>query len=151
MIDYSLSLSLPLTRLPRLASSQVQLTTYHAWMSRGAWLDRPGYLFLRLRYRRQYLFCSLQTCRHPLGIVTGRWQDIPRFERICRRCDMHALDDERHLVFECPVFEDLRSAYRCVFGPEVGFDMRRFFAQDNQRGVVLYILGCLHVLERVYS
>ena len=41
---------------------------------------------------------------------------------------MGALDDERHLVFECPALEDLRVAYRQLFGRAVVFDIRRFFA-----------------------
>ena len=41
-----------------------------------------------------------------------------------------AHDNEPYLVFECPVFEDLRREHRQLFGRacEVAFDMRRFFA-----------------------
>ena len=46
--------SLPL--YPRLAVDRVALTTYHRWMHRDDWLDRPGYFFLRLGYRRTYMF-----------------------------------------------------------------------------------------------
>ena len=63
--------------------------------------------------------------------------------RVCSRCDMSALDDERHSLFECPVFEDLRREHRQLFGQEVAFDMRRFFAHKDQRAVVMYILGCM--------
>ena len=64
------------------------------------------------------------------------------------RCTQGALDDERHLVFECPAFEDLRREHRQLFGSEVAFDMCRFFAHKDQHGVVMYILGCLHLLEQ---
>ena len=60
---------------------------------------------------------------------------------------MPALDDERHLVFECPLFEDLRRDNRHLFGREVAFDMRRFFAHKDQHAVVMYILGCLDLIE----
>ena len=132
-----------LESLPRLASARVQLCTYHAWMHRGQWLDRPGYLFLRLSYRKSYTFIRFKLGCHGLAIVTGRWHDVPRAQRLCTRCDMHALDDERHLVFECPAFEGLRREFRQLFGRQVGYDMRRFFAHKDQSAVVLYILRCL--------
>ena len=57
-----------------------------------------------------------------------------------------ALDDERHLVFECSIFEDLRRTHSQLFGSEVAFDIRRFFAHTDQRAVVMYILGCLSLI-----
>ena len=35
-----------------------------------------------------------------------------------------------------------------LFGSEVAFDMCRFFAHKDQHDVVMYILGCLHLLEQ---
>lgn len=73
---------------------------------------------------------------HALGIVTGRFQSLPRQERLCHSCDMGALDDERHRVFECPSFENLCAEHRHLFGREVAFDMRLFFAHKDQQSVV---------------
>ena len=111
---------------PRLAVDRVALTTYYRWMHRGDWLDRPGYLFLRLGHRQTYMFVRCKLGCHGLAIVTGRWHGVPRLQRGCSRCDMSALDDERHLVFECPSFEDVRREHRQLFGQEFAFDMRRF-------------------------
>ena len=58
-----------------------------------------------------------------------------------------ALDDERHLVFECPAFEGLRREHCHVFDSMIAFDMCRCFAHTDQHGVVMYILACLHLLE----
>ena len=58
-------------------------------------------------------------------------------------------DDEHHLVFECAVFavfEPLRREMRHLFGREVAFDMRRFFAHRDQFGVVVYVLACLRYI-----
>ena len=60
---------------------------------------------------------------------------------------MGGLDDERHLVFECPVFEDLRGTHRQLFGSEVALDIHRFFAHTDQVAVVMYILGCLRLIK----
>ena len=83
---------------------------------------------------------------HSLGIVTGRFRRVPHHQRLCARCDAGALDDERHLVFECPSFEHLRVQHRQLFGPEVAFDMRLFFAHKDQQSSVHFILACLEAL-----
>ena len=80
--------------------------------------------------------------------MTGRWHGVPRADRRRLRCDAGALDDERHLVFECSAFEDLRRTHSQLFGPGVAFDMRQFFAHTDQRAVVMHILGCLRLIER---
>ena len=108
--------------LPRLATSRVRLTTYHSWVFRGEWLDRPAYLFLRLPHRPLCQFVRFKLGCHSLAIETGRWHGTPRLQRLCHRCTQGALDDERHLVFECPAFEDLRREHRQLFDSEVAFD-----------------------------
>ena len=66
------------------------------------------------------------------SIRRRHWQTSKHTQRICHRCDMGALNSERHLSFECPAFEDLRVAYRQLFGRVIAFDMRRFFAHKDQ-------------------
>ena len=140
-----------LGRFPRVVTSQVSLTTYYRWMRCGEWLDRPGYLSLRLGHRQTYTFVRFKLGCHRLAIVTGRWHGVPRADRLCLRCDVGALDDERHLVFECSAFEDLRRTHSQLFGPGVAFDMRQFFAHTDQRAVVMYILGCLRLIEHAHE
>ena len=43
---------------------------------------------------------------HHLPIERGRWNNTPRNERLCERCDV--LGDEHHAVFSCHLFDDLR-------------------------------------------
>ncbi len=93
------------------------------------------------------MFVRFKLGCHNLAIETGRWTGVPRAERVCHRCQQGALDDERHLVFECPAFEHLRRDRRHLFGREVAFDMRRFFAHTDQRGVVFFVLDCLSLVE----
>ena len=56
---------------------------------------------------------------------------------------MRAIDDERHLVFECPAFEYLRAARRHLFTSRVALDMACFMRQRDQAGVLHYVLDCL--------
>ena len=100
-------------------------------MYQGDWLDKPAYLYLQLSHLQTYLSISFELGCHPLRIVAGRWQGSPRLQRICDRCTTGALDDECHLVFECPAFEQLRADSRHLLGPQVAFDMRRIFAHDS--------------------
>ena len=59
---------------------------------------------------------------------------------------MRAIDDERHLMFECPAFEFIRAARRHLFSMHVGLDMRLFMQQRDQKGVLCYVLDCLREL-----
>ena len=45
---------------------------------------------------------------HSLPIVLGRRTGVPRAQRLCQRCNLHAVHDERHLVFECPAMQCVR-------------------------------------------
>ena len=90
---------------------------------------------------------------HLLQVELGRWQDRRRrHQRLCRRCRMHAIaqfvDDERHLVFECPDLERFRAARKHLFNMSVGENMFAFITQTDQRGVLRYVLDCMrHIQE----
>ena len=126
----------------------MRLTTYYRWFDRGSWSRRPPYLHFGMSAQSLIAFLRFKLASHDLLIETGRWRDrIPRPSRICRRCHMHELDDERHLVFDCPVFEDLRRSYRQLFYARVGLSMPAFFAQPDQYSVVHFVLDCLHHID----
>ena len=44
---------------------------------------------------------------------------------------MHALDDERHLVFECPALEHVRAARKQLFSVRVGEKMQAFTTHES--------------------
>jgi hypothetical protein len=56
-------------------------------------------------YRNILLF---RTSNHSLPIETGRWQNIPHHERICRLCNLHDICDEFHCILKCPSFNEHR-------------------------------------------
>ena len=45
---------------------------------------------------------------HKLPIEQGRRFGTPREERFCRKCDMHVVGDEFHLIMECPAYRQER-------------------------------------------
>ena len=96
-------------------------------------------------YKKTCTYLRFRLGTHDLGIELGRWLNggIPRHTRLCTRCDRHKLDDERHLVFECTAFEPFRAARRHLFTAAIGEDMRAFFGQRDESGVMGYVLDCL--------
>ena len=45
---------------------------------------------------------------HLLPVVLGRRTGVSRTQRSCQRCNLHALHDESHLVFEGPAIQFVR-------------------------------------------
>ena len=116
--------------LPRQAPDRVCLSTYYRWFDREKWLDRPKYLFFYLSVPVTCAYLRLGT--HNLQVELGLWQNRqPRHLRICQRCHMHAMDDERHLVFECPALEHACMHGLQLFNVRVGENMQAFMTQKG--------------------
>ena len=64
---------------------------------------------------------------------------------------MHALDDERHLVFECPALEHVRAAGKQLFNVRVGESMQAFMTQKDQHAVLWFLMDCLRYMSRQAS
>ena len=43
----------------------------------------------------------LRLSSHRLAIETGRWQKIPKENRLCRYCNLNKIESESHFLFEC--------------------------------------------------
>ena len=46
---------------------------------------------------------------HHLEIEQGRYRGIPRNMRICTTCQNGAIEDEKHLLFDCPTYAEFRN------------------------------------------
>lgn len=121
-------------RDPRCA--EAKLATYEYWMAvpsadeveqeqlmqnRDAWypLTMPWYMRYTHKCHPTHVW-SLARMRcgsHSLGVETGRWGPgrIDRQERICKKCVMGVLDDEMHVLLECPAMEYARWQYQSLF------------------------------------
>ena len=64
--------------------------------------------------RRMQRFLRLRMGCHKLPRDTGCWLHVPRQYRICTMCQQGVLGDEKHLVFDCPALQDLRTRYENV-------------------------------------
>lgn len=52
---------------------------------------------------------------HHLRVCTGRWDGTPREDRLCTKCDLRQIEDERHVVLECPCYASIRDEYASLF------------------------------------
>jgi hypothetical protein len=59
------------------------------------------------RYYRQSL-AKLRSCTLPIHIETGRFAKIPLNERVCVFCHKNQVEDEKHFLLDCDLYNDLR-------------------------------------------
>ena len=45
----------------------------------------------------------------PLAIETGRFQNVPLEQRLCKLCTLDLIEDEVHLLFVCPIYVNFRN------------------------------------------
>jgi hypothetical protein len=90
---------------------------------------------------------QLRTGSHQLRVETGRWERprLPRQERTCLRCDSGAVDDEHHLVFDCPALQELREQHAGLFS--VSEDLRSFLEQESVQVADFVSAGLAAVLD----
>ena len=62
------------------------------------------------------------------------------------RCDLHAIHDERHLVFGCPATQPVQDRYPALFSPAQG-TVQLFMWQQDIVGVAHYIMDCFDALS----
>ena len=82
---------------------------------------------------------------HSLPVVLGRRTGVPRAQRLCQRCNLHAVHDERRLVFECPAMQCVRDWYPALLSPATN-TMQLFMWQRNIVGVAHFVQDCFEVL-----
>lgn len=46
-----------------------------------------------------------------LNVVKGHYSNIPMFERLCECCNLNQVEDEYHILYQCPFYLDLRVLY----------------------------------------
>ena len=146
---------------PRTAeSSQVVGCTYEQWFATQRFPELDDSMPAKWRSHFHEMgglnkACMIELVRfrvgaHNLRNVTGRWERMPRQQRICERCVDGCVEDEFHLTFECSAYDSLRELQFAdlfeQFQPdEVSADSRsmaEFMNQDSRR-VAAFIGACM--------
>ena len=58
------------------------------------------------KYRRS--LTRLRLSNHSLRIETGRYVGEERQERVCQFCDKNVIENEKHLLISCPLYDKFR-------------------------------------------
>lgn len=155
---------------PRTAETErARLATYHNWFAvpqggrqqpeKGYPPDMPRYIKhtggIPFAHVKQLM--RLRTGAHHLRVETERWKQprIPRSERVCEKCTLgNMVEDEFHLLFECPAYHHIRIKYESVlfagFGgvSRVSRTMRtpgkiKAFMEQDPKHVAAFVWECL--------
>jgi len=128
---------------PRDAPSQgVLAATYTQWV--GMLPDAsPPHAHTSLPYALRRVLAGFRVGSHSLEIVAGRFKrpSIPRDARVCPVCahERGAVEDVRHFVLECPLYQPVRDAHSGVFAaptetaPSPDEQVRAIFNGPQQR------------------
>ena len=54
---------------------------------------------------------KLRISSHKLRIETGRYNKIPRDERLCSLCNCNKIEDETHFLLDCPSYSSIRDRF----------------------------------------
>ena len=77
---------------------------------------------------------------YALPIEMGRRLRMAQVARVCPLCPGMHVGDERHYVFECPAFDDIRRGFQHLFDDSRG-PMRRLMWHPCQKDVASCLLA----------
>ena len=66
----------------------------------------------------------------------------PRHLRTCLHCASSAVEDERHMVFDCPLYAHLRFEFADLFSTSPSHHLSSFLLQENQDRVAQFVHSC---------
>ena len=69
------------------------------------------YLDLSRRNHSRKALVKLRISSHKLRIETGRYDKIPREERLCNLCNSNKIEDETHFLLDCPRYSLIRDMF----------------------------------------
>ena len=59
----------------------------------------------------RYIYVNFRVGAHELEIERGRYQNIPRRNRICKLCNTNVIENEYHFLLCCDFYDDIRKSY----------------------------------------
>ena len=81
------------------------------WWQRSDIWSQASYRYLQINnFKIRQSICKIRVSAsaHPLNIETGRYKNIIRSERKCTNCSEGDIEDEKHFVVDCPLYENIR-------------------------------------------
>ena len=113
-------------QVPEQQSEGFKVLVHHRWFG----VDWGDVVVKHTRFwqvlcdqRAVRMIARLRMGSHHLAVETGRWErprKVPRAQRVCLLCNVGAVEDEMHFLFECQGLEGVRGRHLGVFGQAVG-------------------------------
>jgi hypothetical protein len=140
-------------------NGQRKLCTYNTYFrqeGKGTWWNLPRHLNAGTALAPDVVrnVARFRLGSHGLGVERGRHTDTPWAERVCRRCAAHGtehsqVDDERHMVFECISFAEIRSdeRFKGLFDDVVTGDLKSFMLNADHIAVAQFIDLCMRTVD----
>ena len=69
------------------------------------------YLTINIEQKYKLALTRFRVSSHNLQIETGRYEDLPRQQRLCQLCNMRKIENEFHFLLVCPAYRELRQKY----------------------------------------
>ena len=69
--------------------------------------------------QRRSLMAQFRLGILPITVETGRFRNIPLQDRKCTICDLNEVEDEKHFLCICPVYNDIRSTLYTICNYDV--------------------------------
>ena len=93
---------------------------------------------------------KLRTSSHKLEIETGRWNKIPRDQRVCKKCILNKIEDENHLLFECQMYGTERKEFYDTIKSKIKVDLSHSPNHETRIQEIIYSenLGALNALGK---
>ena len=67
-----------------------------------------NYVELNLKKQIRSVITQLRAGCLPIEIELGRYQTIPRDQRLCKQCTQNHIENELHFIIYCPKFDQIR-------------------------------------------
>ena len=128
----------------------VKMSTYAAWFAPKS--DRPDtWMNFTAHLNKQREIQTVARFRmgaHNLDIESRRWgpDRTARSCRICKYCNMGKVEDEKHVIAECPAYECERESF---MADDHGYDMNNMMNGDGSKGHWTAVARFLMAIHRV--
>ena len=111
------------------------------------------YVKLNMYKNERSIMCQFRSGVLPLRIETGRFIGEKLNQRVCRFCNTDVVEDEKHFLFHCALYNKLRTTYSAdIFTHDYGgtLDDKLVYAMTNHPRMLAKFLVHAYLLRRKY-
>ena len=125
-------------------SDVVKRVTYLRWFG-SCGPHATKYLSLPISPNKSRCMAQFRLGSHMLAVETGRWTNprAPRHMRFCQICASQVVEDEKHILLECPAYAHIRASTE--FAPllgRCGVSMQALFGDSDVYAVACFVHAC---------